>query len=775
MHDHASPFGGDFGRPVLRVEDPPLLRGEAVFVDDIDLPGTAHVAFLRSPSPHARIEGLDLSRALAMEGVIAAFTGRDVHAECRLLHVNLTTPGALTPDRPLVATDVARYVGEPIAIVVAKDRYTAEDGAGEIELDLADLPAAVDPEAAMLDGAPRIHEGVPGNTYFHLHREWGDVKAAFDAADEVVEADIVHPRVAGSPLECRGILAQPSGDGVTVWTSTQVPHLVSRAASECLGIPQEKIRVITPAVGGGFGTKAHVYPEEIVLPWLALKLGRPVKWIEDRAEHLVGSSHARDQHMHLRAAVRRDGKVLGLEVRLVSDIGAFGIKPHGPLLDPMTTAGLVTGPYDIRDYAYDTYAVATNKSPMGPFRGVGMLTAALAHERMMDMVARRLGLDPADVRRRNLIPASSMPYTTVTGHPYESGDFSAALEAALSAVGYETLKEECRAARASGRAVGVGISSYVEFTGGGSSTFVGRGMVDIPGVDAARVWLAEDGLVHVQTTCPACGQGNATTMGQVVASALGVDRAQVLVANTDTAAVSWGTGTFMSRSSVTGATAAYRAAAQLKEAILAAAAWRADVPPERLKIVADRVVAEDGRELVKIADLAGTGTPPESGVRLDFEVTYDPAQASHPYATHVCVAEVDRETGGVSLVKYLVAEDSGRIINPLIADGQVVGGVAQGIGGALYEHVRYSEDGQMLTVSFMDYLLPTALESPGVDIVHLETPSTNHELGTKGIGEGGTIGSPGAVVNAVCDALGTDLNHLPLTPELLRRVATGRE
>src|SRR5437899_301060 len=432
---------------------------------------------------------------------------------------------------------------------------------------------------------------------------------------------------------------------------------------------------------------------------------------------MQAASHARDQNVKFSAAVRQDGRVLGLRVTIFSSIGAYGIRPFGPLLDPLGTAGLMTGPYDIRDYEYDTYAVATNKSPEGPYRGVGMVTAVLAHERLMDLIATRLGLDPVEVRRLNFIKAAQMPYVAVTGHPYESGDYASALDATDIAA----LRTEKARARGEGRVVGLGLSSYVEYTGAGSSTFKGRGMTDIPGIDTARAWVASDGRVHVQTSCPVVGQGSHTTLAQVAAQALGIDPGEVTIEQTDTDQVGGGTGSFMSRGSVTAATCVFRAATLLRE-----------------------LKDENGE--------------------LDVSVSYDAVQASHPYATHACLVEVDPETGAANILRYVVAEDCGVLINPMIVEGQVTGGVTQGASAALLEEVAYSADGQLLSSTFVDYLVPGIGEAPAVELRHLETPSTVHELGTKGAGEGGTIGATAAVANAIADALSLTDVTLPLTP-----------
>jgi carbon-monoxide dehydrogenase large subunit len=756
------PPSSPVGQSIPRVEDEPLLRGAATFIADLRQEAMVHVAFLRSPVAHAAITKLDLDEALAGGGVIGAFAARDLAGRCGPFRVHLTTPGALAPDRSLLAQDRVRYVGEPVVVVVASTRYLAEDALERIEFDYDPLPAVSDSESALAPDAPQIHEGVPGNVYFRAKRSFGEVDEAFAAADALVVGHVTHPRVAAAPLECRGVLASPSGDGgVTVWSSTQCPHLVADAIAECCELEPAKVRVLTPEIGGGFGVKAHVYTEEVTIAWLALELGRPVVWVEDRVEHLQAASHARDQRVSFRAGIRADGVVLALEVRVLSDIGAYGIRPHGPLLDPMTAAGLIVGPYTIENYRYDAIAVATNKSPEGPFRGVGMATAALVHERVMDLIAGEVKLDPAEVRRRNFIAPEQMPYVAVTGHPYESGNHGAALEIALLSFDYADALERRDAARVSGRLVGIGIGSYVEFTGGGSRTFVGRGMIGIPGTDTARVWVDQRGEVRVQSSSPAIGQGSRTTLAQVVAGAVGVDIGLVSVEQTDTAAVSHGTGTFMSRSSVGTATAAHRAGRQLREAILAAASSRMKVESGALEVQGDGVVGSGFR--LPLADLVA-GLARDERRALDVEVTYDPPQAAHPLASHVCMVEVDPATGLVKLLRYVVGEDCGRQINPMIVDGQVHGGIAQGLAAVLLEEILYSKEGQMVTGSFMDYLLPTACEMPAIEIQHLETPTPVHDLGAKGIGEGGTIGATAAVANAVADAIGASSIRLPLTP-----------
>jgi carbon-monoxide dehydrogenase large subunit len=762
---------GPFGKRLRRLDDGRLLRGKGQFADDLRLDGCLHVAFLRSPVGSGRIAALATSSAKGAPGVRAVFTAADLDGSCLPLVVHLTTPGAVSPERPILARDRVRFAGEMIAAVVADSRYHAADAVELLQPEIESLPAVITLEDALADTSPLVHEAVPENLFFVAQRRYGDVEEAFEQADLIVEGEVTHPRVSAAPMECRGLVAAPDGDGgVAIWSSTQVPHLIAVAVAECLQIEESKVRVVATDVGGGFGIKAQVYPEEILLAWMAIQMNIPVKWIETRSEHMLSASHARDQNVKFSAAVRTDGRVLGLRATLFSSIGAYGIRPFGPLLDPLGTAGLIPGPYEIRNYEYDSYAIATNKCPEGPYRGVGMVTAVLVHERLMDLVAARLGLDPAHVRRINFVPATQMPYLSVTKHPYESGDYAAALDRALEVFDYAGARGAQEKARGEGRLVGIGIGSYVEYTGAGSSTFIARGMADIPGTDTARVWLERDGRVHVQTTCPTIGQGSETTLAQVAAANLGVDVETVIVEQTDTRKVAPGTGSFMSRSSVTAATSTHRAAGLLRDEILNAAAWRLDEPVERLSIRGSHVVIDGDHAVTTLTELAATNPSDSGGHELDVSVTYDAVQASHPYATHACLVEVDRDTGAVEILRYVVAEDCGVIINPAIVDGQVVGGVAQGFGAVVMEEIAYGSDGELRTGTFLDYLIPTIGEAPTVEIEHLVTPSTTHELGTKGVGEGGTIGSTAAIANAIADALSLGDLILPLTPDRIAQI-----
>jgi len=754
------------GRAVLRREDLPLLRGEGCFVDDLAPANALEIVFLRSPLAHARIEAVDVTAALAIEGVETVLTAADLALPPLVSPCEF--PGSYSPPRPLLAEGIVRFVGEPIAAVVAASRYAGEDALDLIELDLDPLEAVPDTEGALTDGATLVHEGHP-NLYLESWLEAGEVDTAFGQAAAVVERTFRHARVSASPIEPRGLVAEPNGEGVRLWSSTQGPHKLQLAVAEALSLEKGQVQVLCPDIGGGFGQKAHVYPEEIVVAAAALRLGRPVKWIEDRVENLLGSTHAREQQLKVRAAADRDGHLTALDVVQTTDQGAYGSYPHGPTLEAHTTSGLLPGPYRLGAYRLHSRAVATTKCPAGAYRGVGFVVAAWIHERVMDLLAAELGLDRAEIRRRNLIDVDEFPYETLTHQRYDSGDYRRALELALEAVGYDTFGEERRRARSKGRLLGLGISCYVEPTAMNSAVFKARGMVGIEGYDGAHVALDQDGGATVWTTTPAIGQGTETTFAQVVADSLGIGVEQVRVARSDTAVGSLrGTGSFASRSAVSAGGAAVQAGSEVRKRLLEDAAEQLEAATDDLEIAEGAVrVTGSPNASVRIADLVSTARHD----RYRVSAHWDPPSVAYPYATHVCVVEVDEATGGVTILRYVVAEDCGRVINPDIVEGQIQGATAQGIAEALYERISYDADGQLRTASFMDYLLPTAGEVPALWIEHLETPSPTNVWGFKGVGEGGTVGAPAAVANAVCDALGADLNELPLSPEMIRKAA----
>ena len=747
---------GAVGRSVPRREDFALLTGAAQFVDDLEADALEAV-FLRSPLAHARIESLDVSAARALGGVEAVLTAADLGLPPLVSPLEL--PDSYSPPRPLLAEDVVRFAGEPIAVVIAGSRYVAEDALELIELDLDPLDAVPDIRVALAPEAPSVHEGRP-NLYLETRLEAGEVDDAFAQAAAVVERTFRHSRINASPLEPRGALAVPTGDGLRLWSSTQAPHQLQLAVAKALGVP---VQVVCPDIGGGFGQKAHVHPEEVVVAAAAGRLGRAVRWGEDRVENLASSAHARGQELRVRAAADADGRLTALDVDQLVDQGAYGSYPHGPTLEAHTTSGLLPGPYRLGAYRLHNRSVATTTCPMGAYRGVGFVVAAWIHERLMDLLAAELELDRAEIRRRNLI--DELPYQTLSRQRYDSGDYPRALRLAVDAIGYDGFAEEQRRARDEGRLLGLGISCYVEPTGMNSGVFKARGMTGVNGFDGAHVALEADGSVTVWTTTPAMGQGNETTFAQMAADALGVDVDKVRVERSDTGvgALS-GTGSFASRSAVSGGGATVEAGTEVRRRLLDDAAERLEAAAADLEIAGDAVrVAGSPHASVPIRDLVAA--EPE---RFHVSAEWDPPSVAYPYATHACVVEVDPGTGGVSVLRYAIAEDCGRVINPQIVEGQIQGATAQGIAEALYERIDYDEEGQLRTASFMDYLLPTAAEVPDLRIEHLETPSPDNVWGVKGVGEGGTVGAPAAVANAVSDALGTEFNELPISPESIR-------
>jgi aerobic carbon-monoxide dehydrogenase large subunit len=759
--------GREVGRSRLRIEDRPLLTGGATFVADLAPPGTCHIAFVRSPAPHARIVAADASGARQVPGVVAAFTAADV--PLGPLHPPIENEAAHSPPRPLLAGEVVRFVGEPVAVVVADSPYTAEDGAEAVVLELEPLPPVVDPVAACDPSSPRLHEP-SSNVLFDARFEAGDVDGAFAEAAVVVEREFRNPRLSAAPMETRGVLAAPEDGGVVLWSSTQAPHRLATIAAEVLGLPGSGVRVVCPDIGGAFGQKAHVYPEELLAAWLALRLGRPVRWIEDRAENLLASSHARDQRVRVRVAADAGGRLLAIDADVICDTGAYGVFPHGHILEALGTPAMIPGPYRLERYRFRSRSVATNKAPEGAYRGVGLPVSAFVHERVMDILARALDLDRAEIRRRNLVRADEMPHTTVTSQRYDSGDYVAALERALELARYEDFAQERRAARAEGRLLGLGIACYVEYTSINSRVFQGRGMVGIAGYDGAHVTVSPAGAVTVWTTLPAIGQGSETTFTQLVADSLGADPDQITIARPDTAVGGLhGTGTFASRSAVAGAGAILEAGAEVRRRLLEDAGDHLEIDPADLEIVRGEVrVAGSPGHALSFGELVARADDVD---RFRVSARYDPTALAYPYATHVCVVAVDPGTGGIEIVRYVIVEDCGTVINPLVVDGQVHGATAQGIGGTMLEEIVYSEEGQLLTASLMDYLVPAATDVPALAVDHLAIPAPDSPIGAKGVGEGGTLAPPGAISNAVADALGAEMNELPLRPERVMAAA----
>ena len=765
---------------VKRLEDPRLLTGRGRYLDDIHLPEMLHAAFVRSPHAHARLASLDASMVLGVPGVVAALAGRDLAGRVQPLSPGLDGEGFARTVWPALADSRVRFVGEPVAVVAASTPYAAVDGCERVAAGYDPLPALAGVDAALAPGAPLLHETAPGNVLLQRRFSSGDVDGAFAGAAVRIRERFGHGRCSAVPLEPRGVVARWDDGHLTIWTGTQVPFVYRTALARAFGLPESRVRVIVPDTGGGFGQKMHVMPEDIAVAALARAVARPVKWMETRRENLAAASHAREGRIELEAAADADGVLLGLRARVLSDAGAYHIHPLTQALEPLGTCAMLPGPYRTPAYGYECVAVATNKPPLGAYRGVGMTFAAFAMERTLDLLADRLGVDPAEIRRRNLIPRDAYPFASAAGFVYDSGDLPKALEQALDLAGYERLKQERDAARGRGRLLGVGLACYTEYTGMGSETYRRRGMVEVPGHEAARVEMHADTSVSCFVSFPSQGQGHRTTIAQLVSAELGVPLDRVHVFPLDTQASPPGTGTFASRGAIAQTGTAQRAAATVRAKILALAAGLLEAHVADLELTDGRVtvrgVPERGLPMAELARLAHA--PPAGGLPggldpgLEATQPFDPPAAAFSSAVHVAAVEVDADTGRVSVRGYSVVEDCGPMINPMIVEGQVHGALAQGIGEALGEQLVYDEMGQLVTGTLMDYAVPVASTLPSFAVGHLETPSPHTPGGVKGMGEGGTVGAPAAIANAVADAvrpLGLSVTRLPLLPEDLRR------
>ena len=766
------------GAHVRRVEDPRLMAGRGRYLDDIRLPGLLHAAFVRSLHAHARITSVDATAARGRPGVAAVLTGSELLGRVVPLAARLEAPGFVPTPWPALPESRVRFVGEVVAVVCAADPYAAADACEAVTVEYDVLPAVTSLDAALAPSALLLHDDIPGNLLLTRHHARGDVDHAFREAAVVVRETFSHARCSASPLEPRGLLAQWEPDGLAVWTGTQVPHVYRSVLAAAFGLPESRVRVIVPDTGGGFGQKMHVLPEDLAVVALAREAERAVKWVETRRENLAAASQAREERVEVEAAADATGRLLGLRARVLSDAGAYHIYPLTAALEPLGTALILPGPYRTPSYAFEALAVATNKPPLGAYRGVGMTMGAFVMERTLDLLAERLGLDPAQIRRRNLIPEHAYPFTSASGLVYDSGNYPKALEQALGLAGYERLRKEQAEARAEGRLLGVGISCYTEYTGIGAETYRQRGMVHIPGPEAATVTMEPDGSVRCLVSFPSQGQGHATTVVQIVADRLGVPIDRVSVHQPDTQVTPPGSGTFASRGGVAQSGTVDRAARTLRQKILAVAGGLLEASPADLELhdgrVSVRGVPDRG---VSVADVARAAySPPAGGLPdgLDPGLTatqfFDLPGPTFSGAVHVASVEVDAGTGRVSVRDYVVVEDCGPVINPMIVEGQIHGALAQGIGEALGERLVYDEEGQLLTGTLMDYALPAAGDLPSFTIGHLETPSPLTPGGYKGLGEGGTIGAPAAVANAVADAvrpLGVPVTSLPILPPTL--------
>ena len=769
------------GARIKRTEDPRLLTGLGAYTDDRQVPRVLYVAFRRSDQAHARIRSIDCSAARAAPGVVAVFTAEDLATAVRPLIAISRMPSYYpTPLLPLARGKV-RYVGEPVVGIIAQSRYHAEDALELVAIDYEPLAAVSDAELAARAGAPLLHEEAGTNVMVGREFKRGDIEAVLQSAPVRVKGRFRMHRKTALSIEPRACLAEydPGRDALTLHSATQVPGIVRDALATALDMPGHQVRVVAPDVGGGFGGKGSLYPEEIFVCAAARRLRRAVKWTSDRLEDLAASNQAFDEIVDAELALDPEGRILGLSADVIGDVGAYSVYPWTAGLEPVQVVSFLPGPYRVQHYRGRVRAVATSKAPTGPYRGVGRPISTFVMERLMDMAAVRLGIDARDIRLRNLIAADELPYKVASGIVWDKSGFQECLNAACATIDYDSLRAQQKEARAAGRWVGIGIACYAELTGIGSRISVAPGMPINTGTETAIVRIDSTGAVTAAFGVAAHGQGLETTLAQVVAEHLGARFDDIRIVQGDSAAVPGGTGTYASRSMVLAGGAATLAAQAVREKVLNAAS-------HLLEASAADLIAEDGRVTVAGTDRSITfreiaravyselaRLPAEARGELEATRTYDPVFGTTSAATHVATVEIDPETFEVCVERFAVAEDCGKLVNPLIVEGQVHGGVAQGIGAALYEEVIYDDQGQIHTASLVDYPVPSACEIPSMKVVHLEMESPTTLGGYRGMGEGGTIGAPAAVANAIADALaplGIDINELPVTPERLFRL-----
>jgi carbon-monoxide dehydrogenase large subunit len=766
-----------FGASVKRREDPRFITGEGRYVGDIQLPGLLHAAVLRSLHAHARIRAIRTGAAIRLPGVVGVFTAAELHRWLRPLPAFGSPPPGLAQRvaftvkqtaQYALARDTVRHVGEPIALVVAESPYVAADALDLIDVEYEPLPAVTDPEDGSQPGAPLLNPEWGDNVAVGFTQTVGDGDAPFREAPVVVRERFKIQRYVGMPMETRGVIAAwDRRDGMlTSWNATQVVHFTQQAVADALGMPVHKVRVIAPDVGGGFGTKACAYPEDVLIPITARELGRPVKWVETRREHVAAAAHARDQLHEIEVAATRDGAILAVRDRIWLDLGAYN--SWGIVL-PYNTVAHLLGPYRVNNLWVEFKAVVTNKTPNAPYRGAGRPETVFAMDRIVDCLARELRMDPAELRRRNFIRADEMPFERGVpyrdGNPlvYDSGDFPAILDSALEASGYREFRREQEHLRARGVHRGIGISAYVEGTGVGP-------------YESASVELDLSGRVVVVTGACSQGQGHETSFAQIAADVLGVPLDWVTVIGGDTDRIPFGIGTFASRSAVLAGNAIATASRRVRERVVRAAARLLEARPDDLEIedgqVLVRGVPSSAVSLAKVIQSTFPTYAAPGEIEPDFRATvaHHVPTVTYTSAVHVAQVEVDPQTGQTKLLRFVVAHDCGHVINPMIVDGQIHGGVAQGIGGGLFEEMVYDESGQLLSTGFMDYHIPAADELPPIETVHLEFPSPRNPLGVKGLGEGGAISPPAAIANAIEDALapfGVRITGTPVTPSRL--------
>ncbi len=766
------------GSPIKRREDPRLITGQATYVDDIKLLGMLHMAVLRSPYGHARINSINTEAARQHPGVVAVYTAEDLKGAVGNIAVAVPL-GKMTEGMGIhgpLAEGKVRFYGDPVAVVIADDRYTARDARDLIEVDYEPLPAAIDIEKAMQPGAPLLYEEFGTNIVFGMHPPTEEIDKVFEQTKAdggvVVKTRLVNQRLAPMSMETRGVVAEfrKADKTLTIWSSSQIPHLLRDILAATVGLPQHQVRVIVPEVGGGFGSKLNIYPEELVAAFATMRLGHPVKWIEDRSEALAATIHGRDQVDYVEAAATRDGKVTGLKVYGISDLGAYSQIFTNVI---MIAFGFPVscGAYDIRNLHLSADTVFTNKAPTDAYRGAGRPEATYIVERVMDLAARELGKDPVEVRRINFIKPEQFPYKSAAGAVYDTGNYELALNKALQIADYQGLRAEQARKRAEGKLMGIGVSTYIEICGFGP-----KGSAPVGLYESARVRVEQSGTVMVYTGSSPHGQGEETTFAQIVAEEFSIPIDNVLIMHGDTDSTPEGRGTYGSRTTAVGGSAVFTAVQRLKEKMKLIAS-------HMLEASASDVTLEDGKfsvagspqkavsfnEVATAANFSNTLAP---GIEPGLETTvfWEPAACVFPNGTHICVVEVDKDTGVAEIKRFIAVDDCGRQLNPMLVEGQVHGGIAQGVGQAMYEAVIYGEDGQLLTATLTDYAMPITTELPSFETDSTVTLTTVNPLGVKGVGEAGTIGSTPAVASAVADALGVANVDMPFTSEKLWKI-----
>jgi carbon-monoxide dehydrogenase large subunit len=773
------PINPPIGDRVRRKETLRFVTGTGRYVDDLLPPGTLHAAFVRSSCAHARIKGIDVEAARTMPGVRAVFTGKEIAQKLKPLRVGGSPLLRQIKLYPL-AVDKIRYFGEPLAVVLADNRYLAEDAVEVVSVDFERLPAVVDPEAAMESNAPCIHEEVGGNIVYKYHFATDGIDKVFQDADVVIKEKIRSHRITACPIEPRAYLAHYNRDedSLTMWSATANPHSLRTRIAEMLSFPEGKVRVIAPDVGGSFGVKIQTYQEELLLPFLSRELERPIKWCETRVEHLRNGRHGRDQIHTIEMALRKDGTMLAIKDKIIADMGSTYTVDHSI----MASALYIPGVYQIQNYAVDAFGVATNKTTHGSLRGIGKADASYILERLVDIAARELKLDPIDIRMKNFIPAEAFPYRNATGALYDSGQYQLALTRTAEMAGYEQLRKEQAELRKKGIYRGIGVALVMEPTS--SSRIHATG-----GYASCRLRIEPSGAATVFSSMGEQGQGHETTIAQIVASQTGIPFDKITVIHGDTLPTPYGFGTGSSRSSVVLMPSAWVAAKKMRDKLLGIAARQLGVVPEKLQLGDGKVLSSDNpnrsitlTEIIRTAYGAIHLLPENmepgletTGYFVNPNIDYEPDEkgrmntfSSYPYAAIVACVDVDVETGFIKIVRYCTVHDCGNMINPQIVDTQQQGSIVQGIGAALYEELRYDEDGQLLTSTFMDYRLPSVEEVPDLELEHIITPNPFTPLGAKGAGETGMLGPPPALCNAVEDALspfGVKIRQTPLTPE----------